>query len=71
MVSTKTTKEMAIDLIQTLPDSSTLEDIQYHLFVREKVERGISAVKKGQTVSQEDVEKKARKWLRSSGRSRR
>lgn len=71
MASTKTTKEMAIDLIQTLPDSSTLEDIQYHLFVREKVERGISAVKKGQTVSQEDVEKKVRKWLRSSGRSRR
>lgn len=70
MPSTKSTKEMAIDLIQTLPDNSTLEDIQYHLFVREKVERGILAVKKGHTVSQEDVEKKVGKWLRSSGRSR-
>jgi predicted transcriptional regulator len=62
---------MAVDLIQTFPDSSTLEDIQYHLFVREKVERGLVAARKGQIVSQEDVEKRVRKWLKSTGRSRR
>ena len=34
-------KEQAIELIRTLPDDCTLEDIQYHLYVRAKVENGI------------------------------
>ena len=31
-------KEAAIKLIQSLPDDCTFEEIQYHLYVREKVE---------------------------------
>ncbi len=57
-------KEQAIRIIESLPEDCTLEDIQYHLYVREKVERGIKAIDEGQTVSQEEAEKKVREWLK-------
>ena len=63
-------KEQAIDIIKSLPDDCTLEDIQYHLYVIEKVEKGIKAVEEGRVVSQEEAEKRVREWLRSSGQSR-
>lgn len=50
-------KEQAINLIKSLPDDCTLEDIQYPLYVREKVERGIRAIDEGLVVSQEEAEK--------------
>ncbi len=64
-------KEQAIQLIKTLPVDATLEDIQYHLYVREKVERGLLAADAGRIVSQQTAEKKVKQWLKSSGRNRR
>lgn len=58
-----TAKEEAIQLIQKLPSDATLEDIQYHLYVREKVEKGIKDFEAGQTLSQAQVEEKMAKWL--------
>jgi hypothetical protein len=37
-------KEEAIRLIQSLPDDCSLEEIQYHLYVIQKVERGLAAI---------------------------
>jgi predicted transcriptional regulator len=56
-------KQEAIELIQSLPDDSTLEDIQYHLYVRQKVLRGLRDVEEGRFQTQEDVEKRMKKWL--------
>lgn len=64
-------KEQVIDLIKSLPDDCTIEDIQYHLYVREKVERGIRAIDEGRVVSQEEAEKKVKEWLKSSGQNQR
>jgi len=64
-------KEQAIELIMSLPDDCTLEDIQYHLYVRVKVEKGIRAIDEGRVVSQEEAEKKVREWVKSSGRTQR
>ena len=63
-------KEQAIELIKSLPDDCTLEDIQYHLYVRAKVERGIKAIDEGRMVSQEEAEKKVKEWVKSSGQPR-
>ncbi len=62
-------KEQAIELIMSLPDDCTLEDIQYHLYVRAKVERGIRAIDEGRVVSQEEAEKKVKEWVKSSGQT--
>lgn len=63
-------KNQAIDLIKALPDDCTFEDIQYHLYVREKVERGIQAIDEGRVISQEDAERKTKGWLKSFGQNR-
>ncbi|MBI4619567.1 MAG: hypothetical protein HY739_05340 [Desulfobacterales bacterium] len=53
-----TAKEEAVSLIDKLPDSCTFEDIQYHLYVIEKIQRGIDRAEKEGTMSQEEVEKR-------------
>jgi predicted transcriptional regulator len=60
-------KDEAIRLIESLPDDCTLEDIQYHLYVRQKVERGMAAIDEGRVVSQEDAERKVAEWAKSFG----
>jgi len=50
-------------LIDTLPDDCSLEDIQYHLYVLQKVERGLKDGEAGRTFTQEEVGKRAAKWL--------
>ena len=43
----KTAKEEIRSLMDKLPDDCTLEDIQYHLYVVEKIQRGIDRGGKG------------------------
>jgi predicted transcriptional regulator len=64
-------KEQAIELIKSLPDDCTFEDIQYHLYVRAKVEKGIRAIDEGRVVSQDEAEKKVKEWVKSSGQIQR
>jgi len=50
-------------MIQGLPDDASLEDIQYHLYVLQKVERGLQDAEAGRVVSQEEMEKRFSRWL--------
>lgn len=42
--------------LEKLPDDCSLEDIQYHLFVMQKVRHGLKAADMEGGVSQEDFE---------------
>ena len=57
------TKEQLRELIERLPDDCTLEDVQYHLYVKQKVERGMADVRQGRVLSQEEVERRMAKWI--------
>ena len=57
-----TAKQEVKILPDKLPDECVLEDIQYHLYVVEKIQRGIARADTEGTLSQEDVEKKFSKW---------
>lgn len=57
-------KEEAIKIIQGLDENCTLEDIQYHLYVKQKVERGLKALQEGRYLTHEEVKEKLSKWLR-------
>ena len=59
----QTAKEEVMDLLNQLPDNSTLEEIQYHLYVRQKIHRGIQDADEGNVQTQESVEKRMKKWL--------
>jgi len=59
----QTAKEDVIDLLNQLPDDSTLEEIQYHLYVRQKIQRGLQDADQGKVQAQEEVENRMKKWL--------
>lgn len=49
-------------LLKKLSDNCTIEDVQYHLYVIEKINRSIERVTTEETVSQKEVEKHFDKW---------
>ncbi|MBK8550702.1 MAG: hypothetical protein IPL53_06430 [Ignavibacteria bacterium] len=57
-----TIKEEVRQIIEKLPDDCSPEDIQYHLYVLQKIENGLKHVKEGRVISHEDLEKKMQKW---------
>lgn len=65
-----TVKEDTLKLIESLPPDCTLEDIQYHLLVRAKVEAGLADAAAGRVVPQEQVRQQVAEWLKSFGRKR-
>jgi len=57
-------KKEVMQLLKGLPDNSTFEQIQYHLYVRQKIQRGIKDVEEGRTYTQEEMEKRSLKLSR-------
>jgi predicted transcriptional regulator len=53
----QTAKQEVSDLLKRLPDDCTLEDVQYHLYVLQKIERGLKDAAEGRVYTQEEVEK--------------
>ena len=58
-----TAKEEVEALLSKLPDDCSIEDIQYHLYVIEKVRKGLEAADSQATVTQEEVERRLSKWF--------
>lgn len=58
-----TAKQAVEEMLHQLPDDCTLEDIQYHLYVLEKIRRGQADVKAGRTYTHEEAKKRLSKWL--------
>ena len=50
-------------LLNKLPDDCSIEDVQYHLYVVEKVRRGLEDARANGTLSQEEVDARLSKWL--------
>ncbi len=60
---TEKIKDQIISFIKSLPDDVTLEDIMYHLYVREKIFRGLKDADEGKKVSNEEAKKIIEKWF--------
>ena len=50
-------------LLQKLPADCTMEDVQYHLYVIEKVRRGIQRADGEGELSQLQVDRRLKQWL--------
>ncbi len=59
----KTAKDQVRELLENVPDDASLEDIQYHLYVRQKIEKGLNAAESGRTLSHEEVVRRMARWL--------
>lgn len=71
MLGGMTAKQEAKSLLEKLPDNCSIEDIQYHLYVLEKVRSGLEDARENGAISQEDAESRLSKWLSDSQRAAR
>jgi hypothetical protein len=46
-----------------LSDDSTIEDIQYHLYVLEKIRRGQDDIRDGRRFTREEAKERLKRWL--------
>jgi len=60
-----TAKEDVQILLRDLPDKTTLEDIQYHLYAIAKIRDGIRAAEQLGPVAHDEVEREMNTWLSS------
>lgn len=57
-----TLKQEAIKVISTLPDTAGLDDIMYKLYVIYKINRGEEAIRRGETVSVDQLKQEVNSW---------
>lgn len=62
-MSTAKAKDEVIRLLERLPDDASLEDIQYHIYVRQKIEHGMEDAEAGRTLTEEEFDRRMAKWL--------
>ncbi len=58
-----TAKEEVRRLLDQLPEDVSLEDIQYQLYVRQKIHQGLQDIRDGKVVSHNEVEERMSRWL--------
>lgn len=58
-----TAKKQVQELVESLPDDCSIEDVQYRLYVMQTIRRRLDLIERGEFISQEEVEKRVREWL--------
>lgn len=58
----ETAKEQVQQILGMLPEDASLEDIQYHIYVRQKIEQGLADVEAGRVISHAEVQQRLAKW---------
>ena len=58
-----TAKQDVRKILEGLPEEASLEDIQYHLYVLQRIGRGREDVAAGRVVTQDEVEQRLARWL--------
>lgn len=56
-------KDEAIQLIRSLPESATLDDIMAQLYFKLQVDIGLSELDEGKGITHEEVQKRMARWL--------
>ena len=59
----ETAKEQVEQILEMLPSDASLEDIQYHIYVRQRIQQGLDDVEAGRVISHEEVQRRLSKWL--------
>jgi predicted transcriptional regulator len=59
----ETAKEQVQQILGMLPEDVSLEDIQYHIYVRQRIEQGLTDVEAGRVLTHAEVQQRLAKWL--------
>ena len=57
------TKEEVLRVLDTLPEDVSLEDVQYHLYVLQHIDRARMDVDAGRVIAQDEAERRMARWL--------
>ena len=63
----QTAKQVAVEIIASLPDNCSLDDISYGLYLRRKMERSAADIEAGRVHTAEETKEIVRSWFTSSG----
>lgn len=55
-------KEEVRRLLETLPDEVSYEDIQYHIYVQQKIDTGLAAAERQDFISDDEIERRIARW---------
>jgi len=58
-----TVKDEVRRILENLPDDTTYEDVQYHIYIRQKVEAGLRDLAEGRVVGEDEVDRRLTRWL--------
>lgn len=58
-----TTKEAVLKLLEASPDDAAIEDIQYHLYLLQRIQAGKAAADEGETIPHEELMLQLAQWL--------
>lgn len=58
-----TAKDRVRKILDRLPDDASYEDIQYHIYVIQKVSKGLDDAEEGLLLDEEEVDRRMDKWL--------
>ncbi|MFI5381876.1 MAG: hypothetical protein ACHRHE_21465 [Tepidisphaerales bacterium] len=61
-----TAKSETQKLLDRLPDDASFEDIQYQLYVRQKIDRGLADVRDGRVIDHDEVQRRVASWREES-----
>jgi hypothetical protein len=56
-------KTEVASMLKILPEDASFEDIQYHLYVLEKVKRGLERTETEGAISHQEAKARLKKWL--------
>ncbi len=59
-----TVKDAVISLVRELPDDVSIDEIMYHLYVKQKILHGKAQLEAGHSRPHEEVKELAKKWLK-------
>jgi len=59
-----TEKENIIEMIKSLPNDVTMEDVMEAIYVRQKIEKGLKDSKEGRLYTHEEAKERLAKWLK-------
>ncbi len=58
-----TAKDEVRKILERVTDDASLEDIQYHIYVCQKIAQGLKDLEEGRVVSEEEAEERMTRWL--------
>ena len=58
-----TPKNEVKKILEQVPDDASFEDIQYHIYVCQKIKKGLKDIDEGRLLTQKEIERRMSRWL--------